>query len=133
MDLLEKIDMFIGETFAKFDDVLIKSKNKAGMIYSISGDKVVVKTVSGMIKTTISDLKMMSEGESDGKGFPAKKKKDDADSDESAEDKKGQGEEKEDDTEEDVEDPDTDLEKEKKQKQLKKKSELTDYTPAYEG
>lgn len=134
MDLLEKIELFIGEEvgFSKFDDVLIKSKNKMGMIYSISGDNVVVKTVSGMIKTKISDLKKMNEGESDGKNFPAKKKKDDKDSDAQAADaEKGVKDNLTGDEGEDPYDPETDLDKEKKQKALKKKASLHNYTPAY--
>ncbi len=45
--------------FNKFDDVRIKSKNLAGMIYEISGNDVVIKTIKGLIRTTKDDLEMM--------------------------------------------------------------------------
>lgn len=53
-----KEDIF-SEEFKKFDDVRIKSKNLAGMIYEISGNDVVVKTIKGLVKTTKDDLEMM--------------------------------------------------------------------------
>ena len=140
MDLLEKIDMFLGEgsNFKKFDDVLIKSKNKSGMIYSMSGQKVVVKTVSGLINTTIDDLKLIGEGESEGKSFPALKKKSEKSSAELAQDAEKKQKDMEidagsDDEGEDPYDPETDLDKEKKQKALKKKANLHNYTPAYQS
>jgi hypothetical protein len=137
MDLLKKIEIFIGEEvkFSKFDDVLIKSKNKAGMIYKMSGKSVVIKTASGLIKTTIDDIRLMSEGASDGKSFPFKKKESDKNSDEKAQDADNKLKDMESDTDgdegEDPYDPATDLDQEKKQKELKKKAGNTSYTPVH--
>jgi predicted kinase len=41
----------------KFDDVHIKSQNLAGMVYAIKGKEVVVKTIKGLVKAKLSDLK----------------------------------------------------------------------------
>lgn len=44
---------------SKFDNVRSISKNKAGIVFKIQGNDVVLKTVSGLIKTTIDDLELM--------------------------------------------------------------------------
>jgi predicted kinase len=41
----------------KFDDVHIKSQNLTGMVYAIKGKEVVVKTIKGLVKAKLSDLK----------------------------------------------------------------------------
>ena len=41
----------------KFDDVHIKSQNLTGIVYAIKGKEVVVKTIKGLVKAKLSDLK----------------------------------------------------------------------------
>lgn len=45
----------------KFDNVRSKSKNQAGIVFSIKGNNAVIQTPKGLIKTTIDDLELMPE------------------------------------------------------------------------
>jgi len=45
------------------DTVHLKSQNKTGMVYSVKGNEVVIKTVSGLVKGKLSDVEIvMDEG-----------------------------------------------------------------------
>lgn len=67
-DLVDKLEVLYkdftkGTDVKKFDDVHIKSKNLTGIVYAISGNTLVVKTASGMVKTTKDDVEaVMSDG-----------------------------------------------------------------------
>jgi hypothetical protein len=58
-------ESYIGEVKKpKFGDTVhLKSQNKTGMVYSVKGNEVVIKTVSGLVKGKLSDAEIvMDEG-----------------------------------------------------------------------
>jgi hypothetical protein len=63
-DLVDKLEVLYkdftkGTDVKKFDDVHIKSKNLTGIVYAISGNTLIVKTASGMVKTTKDDVEVV--------------------------------------------------------------------------
>ena len=61
MDCL--VEKYIGELKKKkierFDDVHIKSKNVTGMVYAIKGNKLVVKTIGGLVTADKNDVELV--------------------------------------------------------------------------
>lgn len=138
MDLLEKIEMFIGESvIAHSTEQLIKRTTDKSRL------KAIKKSLGVMVKNfNILDteyerlLKQVEDKLDEGKDFPTKKKSDDKSSQEVSDDaeKKLTDLEKAEDAQDDEGSmsPEEIKAKEKKQKELKKKAEReTRYTPPY--
>jgi hypothetical protein len=137
MDLLQKIDMFIGEESSiekkvKQHNIAVKYGKKGTLNRPPKG---YVKDNKGMYHK-VSDDEWKKKRLGEGKDFPAKKKSDDKDSDEIASDNENGKStlEKAKDEEEDTGSmsPEEIKAKEKKQKELKKKADKeAKFTPAY--